>query len=106
MVFLLVAALLFLALLVFALAGGVSSGPYPAQIRYGSVVISFSTVDRLCYPLAVTSVIVGVIAGILLIWGLTGNEVLGRVAATAALVFGGSLLVLLVNRLMRGRREP
>jgi hypothetical protein len=92
------------ALLALGLSSRASSGPYPDRLRYGLVVIAFSAVDRISYLLAIAAAVVGVLTGIVLIWdGGAGGGVLGKVAGTSALVLGGSLLVLMLNRLMRGR---
>jgi len=106
MLSLLAATVLLVVLLVLGVAARASSGPYPDHITYGPLVIAFATVDRVCYLGAVVSVVVGVAAGIVLIWIGGRYQALVQVASTAALVFAGSLMVLLVNRLTRGRREP
>lgn len=66
--------------------------------------IEFSRVDRICYFLATISVIVGVVSGIVLIWGPDVEE-FGRVLGTSGLIFVGAVFVLVLNRLMRGRAD-
>lgn len=101
-VFSLLVILVALVIVVLVLANRGSQHPYPGCIWYGLVMIEFSKVDRVCYSLAAVSVVVGVVSGIVLIWG-PGADEFGKVLATAGLVFVGAALVLVLNRLMRGR---
>lgn len=97
--------LLALALVVVALSSRGWRHPYPRHISYGPVMIEFSKVDRVCYFIAAVSVVIGVISGIVLIWGPNAEQ-FGRILATAGLMFVGAALVLVLNRLMRGRGSP
>lgn len=89
---------IFVLLLGFAQAGG-----YPERLEIGPLAIEFSPLDKACYLVAMLSVLVGVVVGIAMIW-TDASDALGKVAGTAGLLFAGSLFVLVLNRLMRGRR--
>lgn len=80
-----------------------ADGDYPDEVLLGGVTVQFSAVDRASYLIAMIAIAVGVVSGLANIW-LPGGAFFGRLAASAALLFVGALLTLVLNRLMRGRR--
>lgn len=102
MTVLLAIALLPLALLV-ALALRAADGGYPDEFDLGGLTVRFSALDRISYVIAVLAVAIGVVSGLAGIW--LPAALFGRLAASAALLFVGAVLTLLLNRLMRGRHD-
>jgi len=97
--------LLIIALVVFGLTLVRNvDGPYAEKIDYGGLVIPFSVIDRACYAVALLSVIVALILSLLMLWGPKEQEVVGKILSSAGLLFGAALLILVLNRLMRGRQ--
>ncbi len=96
--------LLVLAVLVVTLLNRPVGARYPNRLEIGSIVIEFSKIDRLCYAVAAAAVLIGVVAGLLLIWGPRNQDMVGKVLATAAVGFLGAVFILVLNRLMRGPR--
>ena len=83
-----------------------SKGPeYPEEISIGGVTVKFSQIDKICYTVAMVSVMIAVLTGTALIWG-PDSKVLNKIVGTSALFFAGSVLTLVLNRLMRGRAKP
>ena len=79
------------------------NGSYPDEFELGGITVRFSAIDRISYLIAIVAIAVGVVAGLANIW-LPRGAIFGRLAASAGLLFVGSLLTLILNRLMRGRR--
>ncbi len=104
MTFLALVALLPLVLLI-VLLWRAEPGDFPAEIEIGGLLVRFTTIDRLSYQLAMIAIVVGVLAGLIGIW-LPGADIFTRILSSAGLVFLGSVLTLVLNRLMRmGRRR-
>lgn len=82
-----------------------AQGPYPNEFSIGGYMVRFSSVDKLCYAVALASVVLALLAALTLLWGPKDQEVIGKLLATGGILFGAALLVLVLNRLMRGKES-
>jgi len=68
--------------------------------------MTFKIVNRICYTIAIICIVVGVIYGLMLIWGDDWRRDAWRGLASLSIVFLASVLTLSVNQVyLRNRRD-
>ena len=71
------------------------------HIKIGSIMIEYSKLDKVCYSVALVSLVIGVVIGISMIWLENIDEIAAKIVGSLGLIFILCIGVLVLNRLIK-----
>jgi hypothetical protein len=71
------------------------------HIKLGFIMIEYSKLDKICYLVALVSLVIGVVIGMSMIWFESIDKLAAKIVGSLGLIFILCIGVLVLNRLIR-----